>query len=200
MLALAVHHGWRTDGYHRQKHPVQKRMRAEVARWTGVPSESLELAVDGCGVVTFAVPLAAMADAFARFGTAARVEGSGPREVLGAMRAHPFMVAGTGRLCSALIGETGGRVVAKTGAEGVYCATVPEAGLGIALKVEDGARRAADVALVEVLAALELLDDRELKALSGWHRPPVRNTRDERVGEIRGEIELERPGRRGGKS
>jgi L-asparaginase II len=151
-------------------------------------------------VTTFAVPLTAMADAFARFGAAAREDDSGPAQVLAAMCAHPFMVAGTGRLCSALIGETGGRIVAKTGAEGVYCATVPAAGLGIALKVEDGARRAADVALVGVLAALELLDERELKALGAWHRPGVKNTRDERVGEIRGEIELERGGRRGGRS
>jgi L-asparaginase II len=196
MLALAVHHGWRTEGYHRRGHAVQKRMRAEVARWSGVRSEALELAVDGCGVVTFALPLAAMAHAFARFGAAAREEDSGPAEVLGAMRAHPFMVAGTGRLCSALIGETGGRVVPKTGAEGVYCATLPDAGLGIALKVEDGARRAADVALVEVLAALDVLEEGELEALAPWRRPAVRNTRDERVGEIRGEVALERPGRR----
>jgi len=197
MLALAVHHGWRTDGYHRRGHPVQKRMRAEIARWTGVAAEALELAVDGCGVVTFAVPLVAMADAFARFGTAARDQGSGPGEVLSAMRAHPFMVAGTGRLCTALISETGGRIVAKTGAEGVYCATAPEAGLGIAIKVEDGARRAADVALIEVLAALDLLDERELKALGAWRRPIVRNTRDEQVGQLRGEIELTRRRRKG---
>src|SRR5688572_24703192 len=63
MLALAVHHGWRTEGYHRKGHPVQKRMRAEVARWTGVAADELGLGVDGCGVATFAVALSAMADA-----------------------------------------------------------------------------------------------------------------------------------------
>jgi L-asparaginase II len=68
--------------------------------------------------------------------------------------------------------------------------------LGIALKVEDGARRAADVALVEVLAALDVLEEGELEALAPWRRPAVRNSRDERVGEIRAEVALERPGRR----
>lgn len=193
MLALAVHHGWPTEGYHRAAHPVQKRMRAEVARWTGMDADAIESAVDGCGVVTFAMPLARVADAFARFGVESRDPESGAAGVLDALRAHPFMVAGTGRLCTALIAKTRGRLVAKTGAEGVYCATVPDAGLGIALKVEDGARRAADVALVEVLAALELLVAEELEALAAWRCPPVRNTRGQRVGAIRGEVALECP-------
>jgi L-asparaginase II len=192
MLALAVHHGWPTEGYHRAGHPVQERMRAEIARWTGLPAADLGTGVDGCGVVTFAVPVAAMARALARFGRAAAEEDPGPAAVVDAIAQHPFMIAGTARLCTELIETTHGRIVAKTGAEGVYCAMVPAEGLGVALKVEDGARRAADVALVAVLEELGLLSAAERKRLAAWRAPVLRNTRDEVVGEVSSEIALDR--------
>ena len=196
MLALAVHHGWPTEGYHRAGHPVQERMRAEIVRWAGVADADVGAGVDGCGVLTFSVPVQAMADALARFGGAAAAGEPGPAAVVDAVARHPFMIAGSGRLCTALLQATGGRVVPKTGAEGVYCAMVPSRGLGIALKVEDGARRAADVALVEVLAILDLLSAPELEQLAEWRRPVLLNTLDEAVGEVRAEIELERRRRR----
>jgi L-asparaginase II len=196
MLALAVHHGWETEGYHRAGHPVQRRVRAEIARWTGVPVDDLATGVDGCGVVTFAVPVAAMAHALARFGSAAADDDPGPAAVVDAIAKHPFMIAGTGRLCTEVIEATRGRIVAKTGAEGVYCAMVPVEGLGIALKVEDGARRAADVALVAVLDELGLLSAAERKRLKAWRTAVLRNTRDEVVGEVRSEIALERKQKR----
>ena len=197
MLALAAHHGWSTEGYQRARHPVQRRMRAVIAQWSGVPADELGSAVDGCGVVTFALSLRAMADAFARFGRAAAAGEDGPAAVVDALARHPFMIAGTDRLCTVLLEATGGRVVAKTGAEGVYCATVPSEGLGIALKVEDGAKRAADVALLETLVELDLLTAAERKTLDARRRPRISNTRDEDVGELRGEVRLERPGRGG---
>lgn len=196
MLALAVHHGWPTEGYHRPAHPVQKRMRATIARWTGVPEPELGVAVDGCGVSTFAVPLTAMARALSRLGVAAEDGDPGPATILEAIARHPFMLAGTGRLCTELAQATNGRVLAKTGAEGVYGAMVPSEGLGLALKVEDGARRAADVALVAVLEALDLLSTAERSRLAAWRRPGLRNSRGERVGEVRAEVELEPPKRR----
>jgi L-asparaginase II len=195
MLALAVRMGWPTEGYQRPEHPVQRRMRATVSRWTGVPETDLRVGVDGCGVSTFALPVAAMALALSRFGTAAQDGDPGPAAIVEAMANHPFMLAGTGRLCTELIEATGGRVIAKTGAEGVYCAMVPSEGLGLALKVEDGARRAADVALVGVLEALGLLGAGERKRLAPWRVAEIRNTRDERVGEVRAEVELESVGK-----
>jgi L-asparaginase II len=198
MLALAVHHGWSTEGYQRPGHPVQKRMRAEIERWSGVPSDELRTGVDGCGVLTFAMPVVAMARALARFGRAAAVGDPGPATVVDAVARHPFMIAGTGRLCTDVIVATGGRVVAKTGAEGVYCAMVPREGWGIAIKVEDGARRAADVALIAVLEQLELLSGAERKRLKAWRAPVLRNTRDEVVGEVTSEITLDWKHRRRG--
>ena len=147
MLALAVARGWPPEGYLERGHPVQLRMLAEIARWTGVAASELVTGTDGCGVVTFALSLAEMAASFARF-TAAADAGDPAARIVAAMTGHPFAVAGTGRTCTAVMQRLGGRVFVKTGAEGVYCGGVRGRGLGFALKVEDGARRASDMALI----------------------------------------------------
>lgn len=193
MLALAVAHGWPVEGYHEADHPVQRRMLQEVSRWTDVEEDRLWTGVDGCGVVTFGIPLRAMALAFARL--LAAPAASPAARVVAAMTAHPFLVAGTNRLCTRVLEVTGGRILAKVGAEGVYGAACRESGLGIALKAKDGARRAAEVALVGVLEALELLRPAEAEGLRQWSRQPLRNTRGERVGEVRAAVAL--GGRRG---
>jgi len=189
MLALAAFHGWSAEGYSRRGHPVQERMAVEMARWTDLAPEDLVTGVDGCGVVCFAVPLEVMAASFSRFAMAASA-GEGAGVVARAMLAHPFMVAGTGRLCSDLM-ATGAGVVAKIGAEGVYGAFHPPSGTGVALKVEDGALRAAEPALVAVLDALGLLPPEALQALERYRRPVVRNTLGEVVGELVARIPLE---------
>lgn len=190
MLALAVHHGWATAGYVASGHPVQKRMLAEVSRWTGLPAATIGTGIDGCGVVTFAVSLKRMAWSFARFAAAANGPGA-PRTIVGAMTQHPFFVAGTGRLCSAVMAVAGERVFLKTGAEGVYCAGVPSRGMGIALKVEDGARRGSEVAILRVLEALSVLDAPDLDVLGPFRTPMIRNTRNEVTGEIQADLTLE---------
>jgi L-asparaginase II/alkylhydroperoxidase/carboxymuconolactone decarboxylase family protein YurZ len=196
MLALARHRGWETEGYHLPGHPVQRRLLAEVARWTGVAEKAVPTGVDGCGVVCFAVPLRAAAAAFARLAEADRKGEEGPEAVLSAMTAHPFEVAGTGRLCTELMEATAGRIAAKVGAEGVYCAADRSRGLGLALKVEDGARRAADVALVALLESLGLLRAPELTALDGWRERAVANTRGEPAARLRAEGGVRRDGSR----
>ena len=189
MLALAVGKGWPVEGYVGRRHPVQRRMMAEVARWTGVAPSDLKLGTDGCGVVTFALPVRRVALAFARFAAAA-ARGEEAGRVVDAMRGHPFLIAGTGRLCTALMENTQGRIFAKMGAEGLYGAGVPERGIGIALKVEDGAGRAADVALLHSLAELGLLRSAERAALASFHEPTLENARGEKVGEIRADFQL----------
>lgn len=189
MIALAVAMGWDPEGYHEVEHPVQRRMLAEVARWSRVPEGEIGVAVDGCGVACFAVPLDAMAASFARFAQAA-ADGGAPARIVDAMTEHPFMVGGTGRACTEVMLRTGTRAFVKLGAEGVYGGGIPGAGLGFAIKVADGARRAVEVALVHVLGALGALDTADLQALERWVRPEVRNTRGEVVGEIRSELSL----------
>jgi len=189
MLALAVANGWDPEGYHQAAHPVQKRMMREIVRWAKVDETEVATAVDGCGVVCFSVPLSAMAASFARF-SAAAADGGASRRIVDAMTGNPFMVGGTGRACTAVMERTGARAFVKLGAEGVYGAGVPDRGLGIAIKVADGARRAVEVALVHVLHRTEVLGMDDLEALARWARPQVRNTRGEVVGAIRPAFEL----------
>ena len=186
MIALALHHGWEVAGYQEPAHPVQARMRRETARWSGVDEGRLRTGVDGCGVVCFAVPLLDMARSFARFGRG----GEAAAEVLRAMTAHPYLVAGSGRLCSDLM-TAAPDVVAKVGAEGVYGACVPEAGLGIAIKVEDGGWRAVDAVLVALLGHLGLLTPAAREALDAYLRPTLRNTRGEVVGALEVDLGIE---------
>ncbi len=186
MVALARHLGAPVAGYHEPDHPVQRRMAEEVGRWSGLDPDRLERAVDGCGVVTFRLPLGALADAFARWGVAA----GAPETVRAAAAAHPWLLAGTGRLCTAIVRETEGAVLAKVGAEGVYCACVPGRGLGLAVKALDGARRAGDAALVALLRRLGVVDDDVGARLAAVGGPPRRNTR----GEVVGGVDVRLPG------
>ncbi|MGH7699982.1 MAG: asparaginase [Gemmatimonadales bacterium] len=173
MLALCRHHGWPADGYARPDHPVQRRCLAEVSRWTGVPEAAIGTGTDGCGVVCFAVPVRAMAIAYARLGH--RETGN----VVTAMMAHPDLVAGRGRPCTEIMTAHPGRVIAKVGAEGVYAGLLVEEGLGVALKVEDGHGVASALAMAAVLGELGL-------ALpAGLRSRPVTSTRGEPVGALR---------------
>lgn len=191
MLALAAAHGWPLRGYHETEHPVQLRMLQEVARWSGMRTETIDVAVDGCGVATFALPLRALALTFARLALGARTAQSAAGRLVRAMTSCPELVAGTDRLCTELMRSTGGRIFAKTGAEGVYCAGVPGAEIGIAIKVEDGGKRAAEPALIEVLRLLGLLTIEDMAKLESYARPDVMNTRGECVGSLRARVAME---------
>ena len=189
MLALAVAHGWPTRGYIRRDHPVQVRMVAEMCRWTKLQEDEIGLGQDGCGVVSFATPLARLAGGFARLGGA---DGP-PRQIVSAMCAHPFLVAGTGRFGTALGRAAGERLFGKTGAEGVFAVGATDGSLGMAVKVEDGGKRAIPVAVLHVLDRLGVLDGIESESLNVFRRPNVTNTLGEDVGVIRADFRLKRP-------
>ncbi|HYL22301.1 MAG TPA: asparaginase [Gemmatimonadales bacterium] len=191
MLALARHHGWPTAFYTRPEHPVQQRCLAEVSRWTGVSREEIRTGVDGCGVVCFALPLRNMAWAYARLSIAdvgMRMTDSQAASsirnrqsaIVRSMLHHPDLVAGDGRPCTEIMRAHPGRVIAKVGAEGVYCALLVGEGLGVALKVADGHAFASALAMAAVLEGLGL---RPLPSSLGVR--PNLNTRGEPVGELR---------------
>jgi L-asparaginase II len=185
MLALALHHGWPTEGYARRGHPVQERILQDVTAWTGVQEAGLLRAVDGCTAVCFGLPLRAMALAYARFGAATDPAAARLRS---AMMTHPFLVAGTGRFCTDVMTAFPGAIVAKVGAEGVYSAALPQHGIGIALKVEDGDSRSAPVALYGVLQLLLPhlgVDIGPLAMLAEQGELSLRNTRGEVTGYLR---------------
>ena len=183
MLALAAFNGWPLEGYERPDHPVQLRMREELEHWTEVHRDRMAWGVDGCGVASFAIPLAELARGTARLAAAA-AHGGAPRRVVTAMTGHPFMVAGKGRLCTRLMQEERGRVFAKVGTEGIYVAGDLEAGIGVALKVEDGAWRAAPPALLAVLERSGMLSERARLALADFAAPVVVNTLGAEVGRM----------------
>lgn len=184
MLAFAQASGAPTAGYARADHPVQAACLTVVSTWTGVPERRVRRAVDGCGVPVYGAPLRAMATAYARLGAAARLGDELPARVLAAVRAHPFLVGGTGRFDTILLEATGGAVFAKVGAEGVHSVTVPEAGLGLCVKVEDGALRAQHAAVLAALRQLGALPEPLPPALAEWLVGPVLDTRGEVVGHV----------------
>lgn len=151
MLAMAEVHHWPIQGYEREGHPLQVRILAEVERWTDLPTSAITLGVDGCTVVSFGLPIRAMALAYARFGVSTDPAAVRLRE---AMAAFPEVIAGRDRPCTDLGRAARGAAIAKLGADGVYCAMLPQPRLGVALKIEDGDMRGLGPALLGVLQRL----------------------------------------------
>jgi len=163
MLAGSVVRGWETDRYTAPEHPLQAVVADTLSDFAGVPIE--HVGVDGCGVPVHAMPLRGLATAYARLGARAAGGEEGPSALLEAVRRHPFMVAGSGQLDTMLLEATGGRVLAKVGAEAAYAAVDLDGGIGLALKVVDGAPRARGAALLAALRGLGWLDEREWEAV-----------------------------------
>ena len=188
MLALAKHHGWDTAAYYGGGHPGQDRLLEEVAQWTEVPASDIVLGVDGCTTVCYGLPLAAMALAYARFGSS---QAPAAQRIRQAMTEHPLMVGGHQRPCSDIMRAAAGAVVVKIGAEGVYGATVVDAGIGIALKVEDGGMRSAPTALLAILRQLAAHGmvagafDRWLDEVAQHATVSIGNTRGRPTGTLR---------------
>ena len=191
MLALAKAHGWPTEFYARAEHPVQQRCLKSVSEYTDVPAEEIGVAVDGCGVACFALPLRNMALAYARLGSrewGVVPNGAHRREplptphspILQAILHHPELIAGEGRPCTELMRAHPGRVVTKVGAEGVYSALLVREGLGVSLKVEDGHSLASALAIAAVLTELGLKPQP-----ASLLKKPITNSRGETVGEMR---------------
>ena len=138
-----------------------------------------------CGLPQIGVPLAALAAGIARFGAPDRLparRADACRRLAAAIVAEPFMLAGTGRFCTRAIMACGGKAAIKTGAEGVYVAAIPALGLGIALKIDDGAARAAEVAMGHLLLAHAGLDEAARGRVREMIAPPVLNVAGRTVG------------------
>ena len=181
----ARHMGVAVKGYEQHDHPVQQRVEQTLKEMAGLTGE-LPWGIDGCTVPNFAVPLRALARAMASIADPsgcppARAEAA--RRVVRAMTAYPELVAGTGRPCTLMMRDNP-RLAVKTGAEGVYVAIIPELGLGAAVKIDDGAGRAAETAIAALLIRLGVLP-RNGAAASALAHAPVPNTRGVIVGERR---------------
>ncbi len=173
--------------YVQPDHPIQREVKATLENLAGITIANSACAIDGCSVPTWAMPLTSLARAFARFGSGqglAPVRAQAAARLREACAAKPWHVAGTGRFCTEIMQAFGARAFVKTGAEGVFCATLPEQGLGIAVKCDDGAGRAAEVIMAAAIARL-LTSDADRAALERFVRPTLRNWNGIAVGALR---------------
>jgi L-asparaginase II len=173
-------------------HPVQRAVKATIETFAGLTLSETP-AVDGCSAPNWRVPLASLACAFARFGSGQKLgteRAAAAARLRAACAAQPWFVAGTGRFCTAVMEHFRARVFVKTGAEGVFCGALPELGLGVAIKCDDGAGRAAEVMMAAVVARLLPMSDADLAALDRFVYPKLRNWNGIEVGALRPTSEL----------
>lgn len=183
-LTVARHWDIATKGYEQASHPVQQAIAATLRELSD--AKVLPYGVDGCAAPNFATSLTGFARAAARMAAPVKLSkerAAACERILSAMIAQPVLVSGTGRTCAILMRACTGRAAVKAGAEGFYAAWIPQAGLGIAIKIDDGAGRAAETAIAAVLDGLGLLD--ESAPARAILRAPIVNTRGATVGERR---------------
>jgi len=187
ILALAKLLGAPFAGYTDPAHPAQRLILALCERVSDDTFEGDKLAVDGCGIPVYATTLRKAAISFARFATLQGLDDADATalaRVASAMTAEPWYVGGTGRFDTDLMRAARGRIVSKAGAEGFHCDALLDAGLGLALKVVDGTRRATPPATIAVLDALHALEPGVHEALRQHAVVPVKNVAGRVVGEV----------------
>lgn len=187
-LTTAVHKGEPTRGYVKFEHPVQQRILGVLESMCGIELGHAPRGTDGCSIPTIAIPLENLAYGMARFGAPDGLSDSRAaacRRIAAAVAAEPFMVAGTGRYCTEVMTVTGRSVLLKTGAEGVFCAALPEYGLGVALKCDDGATRAAEIMMSAVLRHVGALTPEMQEKLASRILMPMENRNGIHVGDVR---------------
>lgn len=184
-LATCAHCNLETKGYVALGSEIQNMVRDTMQQVTGAVHSVDQCGTDGCSIPTYAIPLSNLAQGFARM-----VSGNGlsagraqaATRLINACMDEPFYVAGTDRACTKLMEMAPGRIFVKTGAEGMFCGSVPELGVGFAIKCDDGATRGAEVMVSTVLSRL-FKDDEELSAkLDHFSRKELKNWNGIKVG------------------
>lgn len=176
------------SGYVKPEHPVMREVGDAIEAATGWRLADTPRGTDGCSIPTYAIPLRHLALAFARAGS-----GIGLREgraraakrLMAAVTAEPFMVGGSGRFDTRIIERLGERVFCKVGAEGVFCAAFPKAGLGVAVKMDDGASRACEVVMAALIERFVRLDEVERGFVHAFADQPLVNWNGLDVGRLR---------------
>ncbi len=198
MLAVCVHDGLPTGTYLEPSHPLQRRILGIMAEVLRVPVGAIGLGTDGCSLPTFAAPVAAFACSWATLADPeaapagqGREHAAALRRLAAAMVEAPENVAAEGAFVTDLMTLAGGRVVAKSGAEGLICLALPERGLGIAVRILDGSFRAHPVVVAELLRQLGALDEATLAAVEARHPAAIRNHNGWHVGELRAAFALD---------
>lgn len=193
-LAWCRVHDVPAAGYVAPGHQVQQEIRRTLAATVGMQQSSMPLGIDGCSAPNYAMPLAKLAQLYARLasGNDDAQHGAAMGDLFNAMTSHPDLVSGEGRSDLAYMTAGGGDWVSKIGADAVQAIGIRPAGLGIAIKIADGAPRALHVATFSVLEQLGLLDDAQRQRLDQYRQPQLKNVRGTIVGDVRSVLKLQR--------
>lgn len=187
-LCCACAQGLPPEGYERPDHGVQREVRATIEALVGEPLGEDRRGTDGCSIPTYAISLVGLARGFAKFGSGVSLDparAAAAARIRAAVAAHPFLVGGTGRFDTEVMSLLGIRAFTKTGAEGVFCAALPELGLGLAVKADDGATRAAETMIAALIARFLPMDEATQAAFARFVAPRLNNWRGADVGSIR---------------
>ncbi len=179
--------------YVAREHALQQAIRSTLAATVGMPASAMPAGIDGCSAPNYALPLDRLAHLFARLGMGAAdpQHGAAMGHLFDAMTGHPDMVSGQARCDLAYMQAGAGDWVSKVGADGVQAIGIRSAGLGIAIKIADGAPRALQAATFSVLDQLGLLDAPRRAMLAHYRQPPLINARGTAVGDIRSVLTLQ---------
>lgn len=187
ILTTCLHLREDPTGYEKYEHNAQKRLRQVLTETTRFDHSKAAFGVDGCGIPTYAMPLQSMAIGMSTFINSKEkpARKAAAERILQAVKTYPFYIAGSDNFATAVIEKSQGRSIIKGGAEGVYCGVLPEKKVAFAVKVSDGASRAAEVVTASLLLQFGGLNETEFRALAKYTLPTVTNWKGDVVGQIR---------------
>lgn len=196
MLLSAKYLGESLDNYYDINHPVQQRILATISQVADYPLNKIDIGIDGCGTPVFALPLNKIAQTFAKLASPnvfSKQRKDAVINITQAMTKHSEMVAGKDRFCTDFMSIGNERFIGKLGAESVYCIGDRETGIGIAVKIEDGDYgRALYPFVMEILLQLGLISLSQLQKLKKYHKPVIKNTQGEVIGQILPSFKLQK--------
>lgn len=183
-LAYCQFKGWEVDSYISLEHPMQKEIKHIVSKFYEVPEEDLKCGIDGCSAPIFGMSVRSQAIAYKNL-ISNNFEESlqlSCRRIVEAVTQYPEMVAGTQRYCTDLMRVTNGRIIGKTGADGVYCLAIPEKKWGISIKLDDGKMGPQYQIAQDLLQKLNLISQEEANQLNPYKEFDITNFAGRKVG------------------
>ncbi|MFN4211773.1 MAG: asparaginase [Devosia sp.] len=187
-VCTCSHIGYEVEGYVDYEHPLQQDIRGTMESLTGATLDHDNCGIDGCSIPSYAMPLRGLAHGFAKMVTGQGLEpvrAKASRRLMDACMAEPFYVAGTNRACTKLMQVAPGKIFAKTGAEGVFIAALPEQGIAMAVKCEDGTTRAAESMIFALIARYFDREGETQATLMTMANHALKNWKGTQVGDIR---------------
>jgi L-asparaginase II len=187
LVTVAMHLGEKITGYENYESPTQKRLRKVLSETMRIDHSKLPFGVDGCGILTYAVPLQNLAIGLSSLISSreGEIRKAAAKRILKAVKAEPFYLAGTDDFCTVANKHTQGRTILKVGAEGVYAGILPEKGLVFAVKSTDGSKRAAELVAARLAKNYGGFTDAEFDELKKFTRPIITNWKGLEVGKLR---------------